>query len=142
MNQLSRGNVRPTTSIPAAFEQASRRAFNKSQGTSTQKSIVSVAGKQHEFDLYEPGVIAGGINSSTWRTRTGKNNTGGQDRVTAELLWLHLCTSVKRKVLILRDRDMAEGIKHRFGGVNFFSPPIEIWLYDTGADTITHYGDL
>lgn len=124
------------------FELASRKAFNKSEGTNAQKSIVPVGRKQHEFDLYEPEVIAGGISTSPWRNKTGTNNTGGQDRVAAELLWLHLCSHVKRKVVLLRDRAMAQGITDRFGGSSFFDPRIEIWVYDEMEDSIARYSDL
>ncbi len=127
---------------PAGFEEASRKAFNKSQGTSAHKRSINIKGKWHEYDLYEPRIIAGGISTSPWRNKTGTNNTGGQDRITAELLWLHFCKDVKGKVLILKDREMAKGIRDRFGGANFFNPPIEIWLYEQITDTITHYADL
>jgi len=127
----------------AKFEQAARKAFNKNQGTDAQKSIVWIGRTQHEFDLYDQvGSIAGGISTSPWQNKTGTNNTGGQDRLAAELLWLSLCRSVKRKVLILRDEKMAGGISRRFGGNGFLNPPIEVWLYDDTADSINHYRNL
>lgn len=126
----------------AYFEQASRQAFNKDQGTNARKAKVPLRGKQHEFDLYQPGVVAGGISTSPWRNKTGTSNTGGQDRVAAELLWLHLCTSVKRKGVILRDEEMAKGTTQRFGGEGFFNPEIEVWLYDETANIIAHYANL
>jgi len=129
---------------PASFERKARNAFNKDQGTDAQKSIVTVGEKQHEFDLYQEGVVAGGISTSPWLNRTPNrtNNSGGQDRVAAELFWLHLCRSAKRKVLILKEKDMANGINNRFGGSGFFSPAVEVWLYDPTTDTINHYLDL
>jgi len=129
---------------PASFERKARNAFNRNQRTNAQKSIVTVGKKQHEFDLYQEGVIVGGISTSPWLNRTPKrtNNSGGQDRVAAELFWLHLCSSAKRKVLILKEEDMADGISNRFGGSGFFSPAVEVWLYDPTADTIAHYLDL
>jgi len=128
---------------PAKFEQAARKAFNRNQGTDAQKSKASIGRTEHEFDLYdEVGSIAGGISTSPWRNKTGTNNTGGQDRQIAELLWLSLCTSIKRKALILRDKKMAEEITQRFGGSSFFSPAIEIWLYDDTTDSIRHYRNL
>ncbi len=129
---------------PALFERRARDAFNGSQGTNSQKSRVTIGKKQHEFDLYQEGVVVGGISTSPWRNRTPKrtNNSGGQDRVAAELFWLHLCSSARRKVLILKEKDMAGGINSRFGGSGFFSPTVEVWLYDPEADTITHYLDL
>lgn len=129
---------------PAFFERRARDAFNKSQGTNSQKSVVTVGKKQHEFDLYQEGVAVGGISTSPWRNRTPKhtNNSGGQDRVATELFWLHLCSSARRKILILKEKDMADGINGRFGGSAFFSPRVEVWLYDLEPDTITHYLDL
>jgi len=129
---------------PASFERKSRDAFNRSQRTNARKSCVTVGKKQHEFDLYQEGLIVGGISTSPWLNRTPKrtNNTGGQDRVAAELLWLHLCSSAKRKVLILKEKDMADGINNRFGNTGFFTPAVEVWLYDPAAETITHYVDL
>lgn len=129
---------------PASFEAKARNAFNRNQGTNAQKSIVTVGKKQHEFDLYQEGVVVGGISTSPWLNRTPRrtNNSGGQDRVAAELFWLHLCSTAKRKVLVLLEKDMANGIYRRFGESDFFSPQVEVWLYDPIADTITHYLDL
>ena len=129
---------------PALFERKARDAFNRNEGTNAQKSRVTIGKKQHEFDLYQEGVVVGGISTSAWLNRTAKrtNNSGSQDRVTAELLWLHFCRSAKRKVLILKEKDMAYGISSRFGGNSFFSPAVEVWLYDPTADTIAHYLDL
>lgn len=129
---------------PALFEERARDAFNKSQGTRARKSVVTIGRAQHEFDLYQEGIVAGGISTSPWVNRTARrtNNSGGQDRVAAELLWLHLCSSARRKVLILRERDMADGVNRRFGGSSFFSPAVEVWLYNPTIDTITHHSDL
>ena len=129
---------------PASFERKARNAFNKNQRTNAQKASVTIGKKQHEFDLYEEGVIVGGVSTSSWRNRTPKktNNSGGQDRVAAELFWLQLCSSAKRKVLILKEKDMIDGINHKFGGSGFFRPAVEVWLYDPKTDTITHELDL
>jgi hypothetical protein len=62
--------------------------------------------------------------------------------VAAELLWLHLCNSAKRKVLILKEKDMADGINHRFGRSGLFNPVVEVWLFDPTADTFNHHSDL
>lgn len=48
----------------AKFEQAARKAFNMNQGTAAQTSVVSIGRTQHEFDLYQDGIIAGGISTS------------------------------------------------------------------------------
>lgn len=50
----------------AWFEEIARDAFNKSQGTKARKSVVSIGSMQHEFDLYQEGVVAGGISTSPW----------------------------------------------------------------------------
>jgi hypothetical protein len=129
---------------PAEFEALARNAFNRSQGTSVRKSVVSIGRCRHEFDLYQEGVIAGGVSTSPWTNKIAKhtNNSGGQDRVAAELLWLHLCDSAKRRVLILKENDMVEGIDHRFGRSGFFDPPVEVWVFDAARDTLTHRLDL
>jgi len=49
---------------PARFEEMARDAFSKSQGTKARKSVVSIGKTQHEFDLYQEGVVAGGISTS------------------------------------------------------------------------------
>jgi len=128
----------------AQFEETARRAFNESQGTKAGKCHVSIRRVKHEFDLYQEGVVAGGISTAPWVNRTAKrtNNSGGQDRVTAELLWLHLCDSARRKVLILKERDMADNISRKFGKCGFFSPPVEVWIFDPTANAITHHSDL
>ena len=76
---------------PALFERKARDAFNRNEGTNAQKSGVTIGKKQHEFDLYQAGVIVGGISTSPWLNRTPKhtNNSGGQDRIAAESFWLH-----------------------------------------------------
>jgi len=128
----------------AQFEETARKAFNESQGTKAEKRRVSIRRAKHEFDLYQEGVVAGGVSTAPWVNRTARrtNNSGGQDRVTAELLWLHLCDSAKRKVLILKERDMADKISHRFGECGFFSPPVEVWIFDPKANAITHHSNL
>lgn len=129
---------------PALFEKMARNAFNENQHTNAQKCRVDIREKQHEFDFYQEDIVVGGISTSAWINRTAKhsNNTGGQDRVIAELFWLQLCTSAKRKVLILKEMDMAEGINKRFGGCNFFNPTVEVWLYDQATNAINHLMDL
>jgi hypothetical protein len=127
---------------PKRFEKEARDAFNESQGSNARKSRVPVGNQRHEFDLYEPNVGVGGISTSPWLNRTGTNNTGGQDRVTAELLWLNLCRSAEKKVLILKDKSMADNIYKRFGRSGFFDPVVEIWLYNPIDKAIEHYKDL
>ena len=129
---------------PAQFEKMARYAFNKSQGTNARKSKISIMKAQHEFDIYQEGLVVGGISTSPWLNRTLKrtHNSGGQDRVTAELLWLYLCDSCKRKILILKEKDMADGIYRRFGGNRFFAPAVEIWLFDPTSNSLTHHSDL
>lgn len=87
-----------------------------------EKKIVIVGqGAKHEFDLYEPNKVIGGISTSPWTNKTSRRstNTGGQDRVSTELLWLTLCPGDERRVMVLTDEDMAERLFERWQGCAF-----------------------
>jgi len=46
------------------------------------------SGPKHRFDLYAESTVIGGVTTSPLKNSSGSSNTGGRDRVCAELLWL------------------------------------------------------
>ena len=98
-----------------------RELFNKLEHVDAHKEKLSLrVGKpSHEFDLYEKGKVIGGITTSPWKNQTGTNNSGGQDRVAAELLWLVLWQGQERRVMILSNKEMADRLWRRWEGCSF-----------------------
>jgi hypothetical protein len=99
------------------------------------------AGASHEFDLFEKSRIIGGISTSPWFNKSGSNNTGGQDRAAAELLWLTLWSGDEKRVHILTDRELAEGVLMRFSGAGF-RKSIEIQHFEMTSNSFNVVGAL
>ena len=122
-----------------------RQLFNQHFSRNANKQILSIGNNnaQHEFDIYEAGRIIGGISTSPWFNKTEKHssNTGGQDRVTAELLWLTLWQGNEKRVIILTDQEMAKRIHQRFSGCPF-THTIEIFYCDLENQSFTPVGKL
>lgn len=99
--------------------------FNRKYRTNVpeKEAELSLGNKEakHKFDLYEAGEVIGGVTTSTWKCNTPKrsNNSGGQDRVAAELMWLTLWQGNERRVMILTDDDMAKRLYERWKGCPF-----------------------
>lgn len=95
--------------------------FNSKNGTNAKRKVLQVGsgGASHEFDLYEPNKVIGGITTSPWKNKTGSQNTGGQDRASTELLWLTLWYGNERRVMILTDQEMADMLHKRWKGCPF-----------------------
>lgn len=119
------------------IEREIREAFNTCFRFESQKKVCNLGESKHEFDVYEEEKLIGGINTSPWRNKSGTNNTGGQDRVCTELLWLTLWNGKEKRVLILTDCEMFEKILKRFKGINF-SKPIEVYLYSIEKKSIVN----
>ena len=120
-------------------EESMRSWFNSfyKLNASKQRLKLGSSGAKHEFDLYDAGKLIGGITTSPWKNKTGSNNTGGQDRVSTELLWLSLWKGDEKRVIVLTDREMAERIIARFSGCAF-PEKVEIILFDqNGKDFIS-----
>jgi hypothetical protein len=122
-------------------EESMRLKFNSFYRLNTTKQRLALGngGAKHEFDLYDAGKLIGGINTSPWKNKTGSNNTGGQDRVSTELLWLSLWEGKEKRVVVLTDREMAERIISRFSGCAFPNK-IEIILYDHNSQDFIFIG--
>lgn len=124
------------------IEEEMRSCFNKSEHFHAYKAELLVGGdSKHEFDIYEASKVIGGITTSPWKNSTGSNNSGGQDRVAAELLWLNLWPGSERRVMILSSRDMADRILKRWKGCSF-PQTIEIFHFDILTSSITRQGTL
>jgi hypothetical protein len=124
------------------IEEEIRKHFNDSEHFNAIKAEPIVGGNsRHEFDIYQKGSVIGGITTSPWKNNTGSNNSGGQDRVAAELLWLTLWPGVERRVMILSGKDMAERILKRWQGCSF-PHSVEIFYYDLSTNCIQRQGIL
>ena len=126
------------------IEEEAVSKFNSQYGTDARKVKglpVGNANAKHEFDLYEPGKVIGGVTTSPWTNKTGSTNTGGQDRAAAELLWLSLWGGEERRILIVTDPDMARRLLERFGGCPF-PKPIEILQYNSHKKQLVEVGRL
>lgn len=97
--------------------------------------------KPREFDIYEANRVIGGITTSPWKNRSGSSNSGGQDRASAELLWLTLWPGDERRIMILSDEDMANRLLKRFRG-SYFPHHIEIIHYDSSLREFKELGRL
>lgn len=125
------------------IESEIRDLFNKSEKVNTKKERLSFQpdAPPHEFDLYKKGKVIGGISTSSWRNRTGTNNSGGQDRVSTELLWLTLWKGQERRVMILSSKDMAGRLLRRWQACSF-PYPIEIIYFDLTNKAFETIGTL
>ncbi|TGL53183.1 hypothetical protein EHQ61_04790 [Leptospira wolffii] len=112
-------------------EKRIREKFNKIFKVASKKKRIAPSGSAstHEFDIYNEGKFIGGINTRRRLTSSGKNNTGGQDRVSSEILWLSLWRGSERRVLILTDKEMIEHLKRKYEGWEF-PHYIEVYYID------------
>ena len=124
-------------------EKTVRDQFNKLYSYETKKQRLEVGrkGAKHEFDLYQKGQLIGGVSTSPWHNKSGTNNTGGQDRASAELLWLSLWNGKERRIHILTDLKMAKNLYSRYIGTPF-RKPIEIMHYDQNKRKFSTVGKL
>lgn len=127
------------------IEQKVRKLFNKQWQGNAEKCRLPIGATthKHEFDLYERGKVIGGISTSPWKNKTEKktNNTGGQDRVASELLWLSLWTGKEKRLHILTDHEMAQNTFNRYKYGNF-SVNIDIYHCDYKKRIFTKIGTL
>lgn len=90
------------------------------------KLAVGSGGPIHEFDVFDEGIVIGGVSTGTFRTSTGKTNTASRDRAAAELLWLSLWQGDETRVHLMTDRPLADWVYQRFGRAPF---PCTIDIY-------------
>jgi len=114
-------------------EEKIRGIFNKVFRLKTEKKRdVPIGLQQHEFDIYQKSIVAGGITTGRWKTgkSKGKNpSSGNRDRANREILWLTLVENVKRRILIVTDKEMFRGLIGQLKGANF-KKRIGIMLFD------------
>ena len=113
------------------IEELIRYQFNSQMHyNAIKKRDVEFGGdSKHEFDIFEEDKVIGGISTTPWKNKTGSSNSGGQDRVATELLWLSLWPGQERRVVILTKKDMAQRLLKRWGGCSF-PHRIEVLHYD------------
>lgn len=126
------------------IEQLVREAFNAANGTKASKQHLYLPGGQarHEFDLYEQHQVIGGVSTSPWRTaKSGANNTGGQDRASAEIFLLTLWKGPERRVHVLTDEEMAIKLHRRYRGIPM-AAQVDICHYSLRNAAFTVIGSL
>jgi hypothetical protein len=127
------------------IEEQVRQLYNHIYSAHTHKQTLTVGNNtaRHEFDLYETGKVIGGISTSPWFNQTEKHssNTGGQDRVAAELLWLSLWGGKESRIIVLTDYEMAKRTLQRFLGCPF-PYRVEILHCDLGQRSLNLLGTL
>ena len=130
-------------SNPHAFEKIVRNSYNSKHSCNARKKTLCIGnqGAKHEFDLYEEDKVIGGISTSPWTNKTGTNNTGGQDRVSTELLWLSLWRGNEKRVLILKDLEMSKKIHKKFLGTPF-AKKVYIFHFDSKNRSFKKIGEL
>ena len=123
------------------IEKIVRDNYNLNNSCNAQKEILSLGkqGAKHEYDLYEKGAIIGGVSTSPWKNKSGSNNTGGQDRAAAELLWLSLWNGKEHRAHILTNREMADKTYAKFKGTNF-RRKVEIMHFNLKSKAFTSIG--
>lgn len=130
-------------SNPHETEEIVRNSYNSKYSYNARKKTLLIGnqGAKHEFDLYEKGKVIGGISASAWKTSKSNNNTGGQDRVSTELLWLTLWPGNEKRVLILTDLEMSEKIHKKFLGTPF-AKKVYIFHFDLNKRSFKFKGEL
>lgn len=130
-------------SNPHETEKIVRDRYNSKHSCNAIKKLHDIGdqGAKHEFDLYEKGKVIGGISTSPWKTSNNNNNTGGQDRVSTELLWLILWRGNEKRVLILTDHDMSKEIHKKFLGTPF-AKKVYIFHFDLKNRSFKEIGEL
>jgi len=136
-------DMKMTKAERLAIELSACKAINKlfHANASNQRIPFSVGGPSHEFDIFQEGVIVGGVSTSPLKVGKGSPNTGGKDRVASELLWLTLWPGSEKRVHVLTDKDLADWLYNTYKGASF-PKPIAIYHYETSSDTLTEIGEL
>ncbi len=95
----------------------------------------------HEFDVYAPNIVIGGVSTSPLKTSGGKSNTGGCDRASSELLWLSLWPGREKRIHVLTDKALAAWLVARYSGANF-PHTISIYHYEVTTNTLSLVDNL
>ncbi len=123
-------------SVDRHVEGTVRDAFNAVFDGVAQPASPVVGGRaaRHPFSLFDPGRVIGAIVAAPWRDRVQQESSSspGQDRATAELLWLTLWEGPERRVLVVTDLDMAQGLITRFHGC-YVPANIDVLHFDAAA---------
>ena len=115
-------------------EAAARAAVGQHFGCEPQSQRVSFPnnGPVHEFDVYTPGIVIGGVSTSPLTTGGGSRNTGGCDRACSEILWLTLWPGTETRIHGLTDKPLADWLVKRYHGAAF---PHDITIYHYGINS-------
>ena len=108
---------------------------------SNQRVIFSEGGPSHEFDIFQEGVIVGGVSTSPLKVGKGSPNTGGKDRAASELLWLTLWPGKEKRLHVLTDKNLADWLYRTYKGADF-RYPISVYHYDRISQILTKIGVL
>jgi hypothetical protein len=126
-----------------AIEKIVRDSYNKKYKAKAFKMRLAVgnAGAIHEYDIYEENTIVAGVSTSSWKNKSGTNNTGGQDRAAAELLWLNLWEGNEDRWHILTDKGMATNLYRKYQGTPF-NNIVSIYYFNLKTKRFMLIGEL
>ena len=108
---------------------------------SASKLQVGPDGPTHEFDIYAPGVVIGGVTTGTLTTSGGRRNTGACDRAASELLWLSLWPGTEQRTHVLTDKPLAEWLAKRYARAPL-TTQITVRYYSAANNALTTIGKL
>jgi hypothetical protein len=124
-------------------EALARRSIGSAFGCQPQCARVPFpnGGATHEFDIYAPGLLIGGVSTAPLTVGANSRNTGGCDRACSELLWLSLWPGSEARVHVLTDKALAAWLCKRYKAIPF-PHPITIYHYDRATDALAKIGTL
>ena len=124
-----------------AIEASARQAINRLLNASAlnQRVTFSEGGPSHEFDIFQEGVIVGGVSTSPLKVGKGSPNTGGKDRAASELLWLTLWPGEVKRLHVLTDKSLADWLYKTYKWADF-RYPISVYHYDQISQILTEIG--
>lgn len=130
---------------PPDLEPAVRAAFDQAFGTRSVRQRLGVGrrGAEHEFALHASGEVIGAIVTARWTGTVDPRSgtTPGQDRASAELLWLCLWEGRERRVLIATDLELAQHLVARYAGC-YLPTQVEVHHCDIASGSLYLAGRL
>lgn len=137
------GNGKKTKLECLAIEAAARAAVGKLYGCEpvARHLALEFDGPTHEFDIFCPNAVIGGVSTSPLRTKKGQWNTAGADRAVSEVFWLTLWSGDESRVHVATDRALSEWLYKRYRGA---AVPVKVAIYhfDQAGAVLTCVGQI
>ncbi|WP_162934950.1 hypothetical protein [Pseudomonas cavernae] len=133
-------NKRERLKVESEARAAINLIFGGINATNSKLSF-GTAHAMHEFDIYSPEHVIGGVTTSPLKTGGNNRNTGGCDRACSEILWLTLWQGNETRIHVLTDLLLAEWLVSRYKGIEF-PHKIQIYHFTRSNQTATEIGVL